>query len=294
MNYLPCIFNLLREVFKPNKKIFFHKKHGSDLNCSPSVFWRNGSFYMEPALKYASDISKCVVGILNLQLVAGFPLRKTWAVMIYRNMKHLYMIAVAALCFFEANAQTMEQVFAEMPDSIVPVMTKNNRLDCIDFYKSNMKPNVENLYGGKSELLKLDDNYLLLRPTSVSTVAMRKFVPTAGETFIVVAYTYSSPAKDTDIKFYTMSWKPLPAGNFVSPPEKKEFFVVSDTCDAERLAYASSACEDAFVCVELSEKEESLRYSLSVEALAPEERDRVLPYVKDAIVYEWNGKKFSR
>ena len=31
------------------------------------------------------------------------------------------------------QAQKMRDVFAAMPDSVLGIMTKNNRLDCIDF-----------------------------------------------------------------------------------------------------------------------------------------------------------------
>ena len=70
-------------------------------------------------------------------------------------MKHFFLIVTATLCVWTAKAQDMERIFAEMPDSIVPVMTKNNRLDCIDFYKSKMKSNVENIYGGKRLLTRV-------------------------------------------------------------------------------------------------------------------------------------------
>ena len=42
------------------------------------------------------------------------------------------------------QAQKMRDVFAAMPDSVLGIMTKNNRLDCIDF--------VESVDGGLSRL----------------------------------------------------------------------------------------------------------------------------------------------
>ena len=37
------------------------------------------------------------------------------------------------------QAQKMRDVFAAMPDSVLGIMTKNNRLDCIDFIENDME-----------------------------------------------------------------------------------------------------------------------------------------------------------
>ena len=41
-------------------------------------------------------------------------------------------------------AQKMRDVFATMPDSVLGLMTKNNRLDCIDFIENDMEAKVRN------------------------------------------------------------------------------------------------------------------------------------------------------
>lgn len=209
-------------------------------------------------------------------------------------MKHFFLIVTATLCVWTAKAQDMERIFAEMPDSIVPVMTKNNRLDCIDFYKSKMKSNVENIYGGKSELLALGNDYLFIRPTQKSAVAMKRLATSSGDTIIVVVSTYLSPAKESDVVFYSGKWERLSAQKLISPPEKGDFYSKSDTCDAARLSYARAAGEDAFVYAELSENEPVISYGLSLESLMPEDEAKVTPYLSGKIVYKWNGKAFER
>lgn len=209
-------------------------------------------------------------------------------------MKHFFLIVTATLCVWTAKAQDMERIFAEMPDSIVPVMTKNNRLDCIDFYKSKMKSNVENIYGGKSELLALGNDYLFIMPTQKSAVAMKRLATSSGDTIIVVVSTYLSPAKESDVVFYSGKWERLSAQKLISPPEKGDFYSKSDTCDAARLSYARAAGEDAFVYAELSENEPVISYGLSLESLMPEDEAKVTPYLSSKIVYKWNGKAFER
>ena len=53
------------------------------------------------------------------------------------------------------QAQKMRDVFAAMPDSVLGIMTKNNRLDCIDFIENDMEAKVRNRFDGFS-VLKVD------------------------------------------------------------------------------------------------------------------------------------------
>ena len=57
-----------------------------------------------------------------------------------------------------SSAQTpMSQVLKQMPDSLVPYLSENNKLDMIDFLDSKMKAEVHNLLDGKTELITLTE-----------------------------------------------------------------------------------------------------------------------------------------
>ena len=62
-----------------------------------------------------------------------------------------------------SDSLNVRKLFAEMPDSVIPYLTKNNRLDLIDFMDSNMKAEVTNELGGKSLMTALTDDSLSLR-----------------------------------------------------------------------------------------------------------------------------------
>ena len=49
---------------------------------------------------------------------------------------------------------TVRDLLKSMPDSVIPYLTENNRLDMIDFMESNMDAVVTNTLGGKSQLLQ--------------------------------------------------------------------------------------------------------------------------------------------
>ena len=159
-------------------------------------------------------------------------------------MKRLLIYITAAILYAAgAEAQNMEKLFAEMPDSIVPVMSKTNRLDCIDFFKSKMTGNVQNIFNGRSSISDLDENYLLLKPTSRSLVEMRLYGAGAETKIIAVAYTYMAPARETALAFYTTKWEKLETADFISLPQKKDFVKESGATDAEKLEKAKGIYE---------------------------------------------------
>ena len=47
-------------------------------------------------------------------------------------MKHWIFLLMAVWWAQAVPAQKMRDVFAALPDSLLGIMTKNNRLDCID------------------------------------------------------------------------------------------------------------------------------------------------------------------
>ena len=59
-------------------------------------------------------------------------------------MRRWMLVALIATIVGQASAQDLKirDVFKQMPDSLMPYLTGNNRLDFIDFMDSNMKASV--------------------------------------------------------------------------------------------------------------------------------------------------------
>ena len=55
----------------------------------------------------------------------------------------LLLLSMMLMLTDSAFAQiTMSEALKSMPDSLMPYLTHNNRLDCIDFREANMKAEV--------------------------------------------------------------------------------------------------------------------------------------------------------
>ena len=76
-------------------------------------------------------------------------------------MRKIFISLFMFVCFgVSAQEATMRDVFKQMPDSLIPYLSSNNRLDFIDFIDSKMDAEVANSLGGKSRMQKLTDKYI--------------------------------------------------------------------------------------------------------------------------------------
>ena len=114
-----------------------------------------------------------------------------------------------------AFAQTkMSEALKSMPDSLMPYLTHNNRLDCIDFREANMKAEVRNVFEGKSELLQLTSNYAFFRLSDASSVELC-LLDAEGQQLICMIQTYGTDLRESVISFYTTSWQQLPTAPYL-------------------------------------------------------------------------------
>ena len=75
----------------------------------------------------------------------------------------ILLIVMSCLSFTEGMAQNMKDIVRTMPDSIIPLLSLNNRLDFVDYIDSKMKAEVTNQLGGKSEMTTLTDDFAHIR-----------------------------------------------------------------------------------------------------------------------------------
>lgn len=107
------------------------------------------------------------------------------------------------------------EVFKQMPDSVIPSLSVNNRLDMIDFMDSGMKAEVTNLFGKKSEMLTLADDSLSLRVSDALTVHM--FLLTPSEVIdscskvicLLRTYNLDDKMRSSETLFFTPQWRKL-------------------------------------------------------------------------------------
>ena len=177
----------------------------------------------------------------------------------------LFLFSVVSCQLSVVKAQTrIRDVYAEAPDSIFPLLTKNNRLDQIDFRENNMQAVVKNKFDGRSELLVLTERYLKLQLSERSVVEMRLL---SDSTFCMVQ-TYNAPASDSRIRFFDSKWNEL--SQTIERPSVDDF--LSEEVDTDtRLALQALPLLKA----SLSEQDNSITFELQTSELTREQKQKV-------------------
>ena len=132
-------------------------------------------------------------------------------------MKRLILATMFAIMIGQSSAEGVQirDVFRQMPDSLMPYLTQNNRLDFIDFLDSGMKAEVTNVTGGTSEMTALTDDSLSIRMSDALRVDMLLLdldVPVDTLRQIVVfveTFLIDSVYCESVCKTYSIDWQPV-------------------------------------------------------------------------------------
>ena len=91
-------------------------------------------------------------------------------------------------------------------------LTKQNRLELVEYFKAGIKDSVVNIFKGRSTLLKLDTiNQQLIVQTSNNSVLEMKLINLKNEKLIIgIIKTISSSAVMSSVKFYDTAWNVVP------------------------------------------------------------------------------------
>ncbi len=133
-------------------------------------------------------------------------------------MKRILIVLLSAMIYTTSvSAQTIQDLLRNLPDSIFPTLSQNNVLDFMDYMVCNMKAEVTNKLGGKSEMLVLTDDYTKIRTSSNHEVQIKLLPFGSGKIAAVVRSAIIDSTKiDSQIEFYTSKWLHLPTEEHIS------------------------------------------------------------------------------
>jgi hypothetical protein len=202
----------------------------------------------------------------------------------------LYVLALPV-----ANAQDMASFFTGMPNEYILQLEDAWRKDLVELYRAGKPATLDNTMKGRSTLMALTPDYLLLQSSERSMVEM-KLLPLINHTTVIcVVTTVGAPVADSRVAFYTTDWSELDASAIWSPATADRF--IRDDADPQ-----DAACAEALVCLDM----ELIRYrlhpedtALTAEYVTPEylnaeERGKVEPFLKTGpLVYHWKTGRYE-
>lgn len=211
--------------------------------------------------------------------------------------KVLFTLLVSVFGIMASTAQTTDirELFKQMPDSIFPYLTLNNRLDCIDFKESNMEARVANSFSGQTRMEVLNEHFISMWMNNAVTMQMRVLPTTSSvddvKAVICMVTTYGTTVKESTVRFFSCKWRPLKTESYVSM-NANELMQQPNNMPDERFQELSRLLEPYLIVAKLSEDVDELMLTLSNEALEEENRAETDEIIMQ-INLKWSGKKFN-
>jgi hypothetical protein len=210
-------------------------------------------------------------------------------------MKYLLLLLICTLMMPAARGQDMAAFFVGMPDEYIPQLEDAWRKDLVDLYRSGKPATLENTMNGRSALLKLTQDYILLQTTARSTAEM-KFLPLVNGTYIVcMVTTVSAPVDDSRVTFFTTDWKPLDTSGMWSPPTGEWYVRPDADRQSEAFREIASYFDMDLIRYRLNADDLTLTAEYATpQYLADDERAKVRPFIMDTPrVYQWRAGRFE-
>lgn len=132
------------------------------------------------------------------------------------------VILILMMCFAMAGqtlmARNIEYYYINMPERLNPTLTRQNKLELLEYAKAKQTDSVGNRFGKPARLLYIDTVFqcVKVQNTPVSAFEMKLFKTVAGDTIIGVIHTVCTPVCHSNVEFYNTTWTPVPL-RFTSP-----------------------------------------------------------------------------
>lgn len=210
------------------------------------------------------------------------------------TMKRVLVALIAAIYMAApALAKTAKDFFIEDSTKVFPLLSKSLRMDMLDYYVSGQSVELENAFGGKSQLLKATNQYVSVRLSDAHSVEIWVPDTVAKKSVVVVNYQYQVPASDGNIAVYNLvdmsenikAFDAPDITDFISMPKNSDMNKqeVADKIDIPMISYD----------INPDTGEITASHNLD-EFLSQEEYARIEKYMIKSIRYVWTGKKYKR
>lgn len=211
-------------------------------------------------------------------------------------MKKFLMLLAVCLLTISGQAQSLRDCWLNMPDSVMPTMGKNQRLELVELLDMGVKAEVKNLLGEDCSLDTMSCDFLQLS-SSRSSVLQVKLLPmdSTKDSLLCVVKTFMGTEKESELHFYTRQWKEMGTGRFIdaSMTEACSYFSSRpDSMGLKRYEELKNAVEPKMFYFVLSASDETLVAGLSLPLTSVEEKKQLSALTMQR-KFKWDGLRFN-
>jgi hypothetical protein len=200
----------------------------------------------------------------------------------FLDMKKILIIICFLTCWLGVSAQSLREVWIEMPDSILPYLSKSQRTELADYVEMKAEPAVLSTFGDSVRIERMTNNYLLLKAND----ATRLEIKLLDNNTLALVQTWMAPAAESKLSLFNLQWQPKEAvvdykANIVKPDSMSD----EDFSDLKTLMFPR------LKEYRLSADNNSLSVSWNYPLLSKKDVKRVTELLKTQVL-NWTGKDF--
>lgn len=197
-------------------------------------------------------------------------------------MKKTLIIICFLTCWLCVSAQSLREVWIEMPDSVLPYLSKSQRIELADYVDMKADPAVLNAFGDSVRIERMTNNYLLVKTSKVARLEIKLL----DNNTLALVQTWKAPVAESKLSLFNLQWQPKEAVVVYN-----ENIVKSDSMSEEDFADLKSLMYPRMREYRLSAENNSLSVSWNYPLLSKKDAKRVADLLKMQVV-NWTGKDF--
>ena len=190
-------------------------------------------------------------------------------------MKKILIIICFLTCWLGVSAQSLREVWIEMPDSILPYLSKSQRTELADYVEMST-------FGDSVRIERMTNNYLLLKANE----ATRLEIKLLDNNTLALVQTWMAPAAESKLSLFNLQWQPKEV-----VVDYKANIVKPDSMSDEDFADLKTLMLPRLKEYRLSADSNSLSVSWNYPLLSKKDVKRVTELLKPQVL-NWTGKDF--
>lgn len=198
--------------------------------------------------------------------------------------KKLLLIIIGIFMSVGAFAQEMRELWINLPDSIVPYLTKNQRTELVDYVNMRTIPVVQNQLGDSTRINRLSENYLNVTLNETTSLELKRL----DANTLVLVKTWMGPSPDSKIMGFDIHWNNKPLTIMVDEKLEKP-----DTINADKFQEMLELMKPRVKQFMLSPDDNTMTLVYHYPLVTKKDEERLQSLVKP-IVLTWNGNNFQK
>ncbi|NDP22737.1 MAG: DUF3256 family protein [Paludibacter sp.] len=194
-------------------------------------------------------------------------------------------------------AQTVENWYVNMPDELNPTLSKQNRLELLEYYKARQGDSVTNRYENQAHVLVFDsiNRCLKVKNTPSTTFEMKIFNNEDSIPFLGIINTVCAPICHSVVQFYDTAWNRIPI-QFTMP--KAMEWLNKDSLENNNVdkEWVEHQLENTYITLTFDEVNMSIMAkNNTLEFMSETDRKLISPFINDKeFIYKLKDKIWMR